>query len=143
MARLGKSLLKSMHPSQMVKSHIKKEEKPIVTIMPYFFTKMLFVEGPMVPLWPQDGAIISPIFMLTKQEKKEELKPLVDFLMSEKVGKILSHNGRFPSVNPNVDNRVPKEQKYLWLGWDFIKKNDIGSLIIRCEKIFNQAVSGV
>ncbi|MFA5537233.1 MAG: ABC transporter substrate-binding protein [Bacillota bacterium] len=142
-AKLGKSLLKSMHPSQMVKSHIRKEEKPIVTIMPYFFTKMLFVEGPMVPVWPRDGAIISPIFMLTKQEKREQLKPFVDFLISDKVGEILSHNGRFPSVNPNVDNRVPREQKYIWLGWDFIKENDIGALIKSCEKIFYQAASGV
>jgi len=26
----------------------------------------------------------------------------------------------------------------MWLGWDYIKNNDIGSLIKKCEKIFNE-----
>jgi ABC-type Fe3+ transport system substrate-binding protein len=141
--KLGRSLLTSMHPSEMVKSHIKDIERPIVTIMPYFFTKMTKRGGPMEAVWPKDGAILSPIFLLSKKDKNEKLKPIVDFFSSIEVGEILSHNGKFPSVNPNVDNRVNKEDKYMWLGWDFIKENDIGELISKCEKIFNDSIKGV
>lgn len=136
--KLKKSLFKGMHPSEMVKSHIKKGAKPAVTIMPYFFTKMVKDEGPMTAVWPEDGAIISPIFMLSKRSKEESLKPIIDFLASKAVGEILSHNGRFPSVNPEVDNFLSTEQKFMWLGWDYIKNNDIGILIKTCENIFNQ-----
>jgi len=139
-SKLGKSLLKSMHPSEMVKSHVKKTNKPIVTIMPYFFTKMTKNGGPMKAVWPSDGAIISPIFMLTKQSKADKLKPIVDYFASKEIGEILSHNGRFPSVNPDVDNMISAEHKYMWIGWDFIKENDIGNLIKHCEKIFNDSV---
>ncbi|MEA1972978.1 MAG: ABC transporter substrate-binding protein, partial [Candidatus Cloacimonadota bacterium] len=66
--KLGRSLLESLHPSQMVKSDRKKVNRPIVTIMPYFFTKMVKDGGPMIAVWPKDGAIISPIFMLSKRE---------------------------------------------------------------------------
>ncbi len=31
----------------------------------------------------------------------------------------------------------------MWLGWDFIKENDIGELISKCEKIFNDSIKGV
>ncbi len=141
--KLGRSLLRSMHPSEMVKSHIKKAEKPIVTIMPYFFTKMTKNGGPMKAVWPKDGAIISPIFMLSKRKKKEELRPFVKFFSSKEVGEILSHNGRFPSVNPDVDNMISSEHKYMWLGWEYIKNNDIGKLIVKCEKVFSEAVSEV
>jgi ABC-type Fe3+ transport system substrate-binding protein len=141
--KLGRSLLRSMHPSEMVKSHIKKAEKPIVTIMPYFFTKMTKNGGPMKAVWPKDGAIISPIFMLSKRKKKEELRPFVNFFASKGVGEILSHNGRFPSVNPEVDNMISSENKYMWLGWEYIKNNDIGKLIVECEKVFTEAVSEV
>ncbi|MDM8534569.1 ABC transporter substrate-binding protein [Clostridiaceae bacterium HSG29] len=141
--RLGKSLLSSMHPSEMVKSHIKNIQKPIVTIMPYFFTKMTKRGGPMEAIWPEDGAILSPIFMLSKKEKNEKLKPIVDFFASKNVGEILSHNGKFPSVNPNVDNMISSEDKYMWLGWDYIKGNDIGNLIKKCEKIFNDSIGGM
>ncbi len=138
--KLGRSLLESLHPSQMVKSDRKKENRPIVTIMPYFFTKMVKDGGPMVAVWPEDGAIISPIFMLSKQEKLQKLQPVIDFFASEKVGKILSHSGLFPSVHPNIDNRIPKENEFMWLGWDYIYNNDISGLIKHCENLFNESL---
>ena len=134
---LRRSLFKGMHPSEMVKSHM-KAVKPIVTIMPYFFTKMVRGNGPMVAVWPGDGAIISPIFLLTKKSKKDKLKPFVDFFASKEVGEILSHDGKMPSTNPEVDNQISKDNKYMWLGWDYIKENDIGKLIKKCESIFNE-----
>ena len=134
--KLGRSLLESMHPSQMVKSNRKKENRPIITIMPYFFTKMVKEGGPMIAVWPEDGAIVSPIFMLSKKEKIEKLQPIVDFFASKKVGEILSHSGLFPSVHPEVDNRIPKENKFMWLGWDYIYKNDISKLIKHCKMLF-------
>lgn len=135
---LGRAFKSNMHPSEMVKSD-RKPNKPVVTIMPYFFTKMLTEKSPLTPVWPKDGAIISPIFMLSKAEKSEELKPIVDFFASKAVGDIMSHEGRFPSVNPKVDNRLPKENKFMWVGWDFIKENEISTLIEKCETIFNDA----
>ncbi|WP_304942460.1 ABC transporter substrate-binding protein, partial [Vallitalea guaymasensis] len=137
--RLGKCLSTGMHPSEMVKSH-RKQQKPVVTIMPYFFTKMIKKNDPMKPVWPSDGAIISPIFLLSKKSKKEKLQPVVDFFASKQVGEILSHNGKFPSVNPEVDNMISKEHKYMWLGWDYIYKNDMGELINSCERIFNETI---
>lgn len=136
--RLGKSLIQSMHPSQMLKSNRLKENVPTITIMPYFFTKMTGMGGPMVAVWPEDGAIISPIFMLTKRTLGEKVQPLVDFFTGKEVAKVLSHQGLFPSVNPEIDNRVPKENKYMWIGWDFIYQHDIGSLIKKCEQLFDE-----
>lgn len=140
--KLGRSFQKSLHPSEMVKSHIKKFNKPAVSIMPYFFTWMAKEGSPMVFVWPKDGAIISPIFMLSKIDKKDKLKPIVDFFASKATGEILAHKGKFPSVNPNVDNMIPKENKYMWLGWDFIKNLDVSSLIKDCEEIFNNTLKG-
>lgn len=138
--KLGKSLLRSMHPSEMVKSHIKKGEKPVVTIMPYFFTKMTKRGGPMQAVWPKDGAIISPIFMLSKKSKKDMIQPFIDFFSSKEVGEILSYNGKFPTVNPDVDNMISSEHKYMWLGWDFIKQNDIAKLIKHLGESFNESI---
>lgn len=140
--KLGEILQRSMHPSEMVKSNMRKSEKPTVTIMPYFFTNMIKADGPMTPVWPKDGAIISPIFMLCKKEKANKIKPIVDFFSSKKVGEILSHNGKFPSVNPKVENRISQDNKYMWIGWDYIQDNDIGALIKKCDSIFNKAVEG-
>ena len=93
-------------------------------------------------VWPKDGAIISPIFMLSRKDTKAKTKPIVDFFASKQTGEILSHKGKMPSVNPEVDNMIRAENKYMWLGWDFIKENDISSLIKKCEGIFNEALKG-
>lgn len=140
--KLGHNMQRSMHPSEMVKSHMKLLERPSVTIMPFFFTKMVKKGGPMEAVWPKDGAIMSPIFLLTKKDRQKQLKPIVDFLCSKDVGEILSHNGKFPSVNPEVDNLIPEENRYMWLGWDFIENHDLSALIRKCEKLFDQAMKG-
>ena len=139
--KLAKIFQKNMHPSEMVKSHMKRE-RPAITIMPYFFTWMVREGSPMELVWPKDGAIISPIFMLSRKDTKAKTKPIVDFFASKQTGEILSHKGKMPSVNPEVDNMIRAENKYMWLGWDFIKENDISSLIKKCEGIFNEALKG-
>ncbi len=138
--RLGKSLLQSMHPSQMVKSHQKAQAKPAVTIMPYFFTRMAKEGGVMKAVWPEDGAIISPIFMITKAKYKEELKPVVDFFMSYNVSEILAIKGLFPSVSPNIDNQIPEQNKFMWLGWDYIYENNVSDMIPKLEAMFHEGV---
>ena len=136
--KLGRSLLEDMHPSQMVKSATKKGNRPVVTIMPAFFTRMTGGKGPLSAVWPKDGAIISPIFMLSKGEKQKELQPIVDFFASKEMGEILAHQGRFPSIHPDVDNKFEND-KYMWIGWDYIKTHDIGSLIIDCMALFDKS----
>ncbi len=140
--KLGRSLLESMHPSQMVKSERRSVSRPIVTIMPYFFTKMVREGSSMEAVWPEDGAIISPIFLLSKKRRIDELQPVIDFFASRKVGEILAHNGLFPSVNPEVENRVPEKSPFMWLGWDYIYSSDISQLIRHCTDIFNSETGG-
>jgi len=138
--KLGRSLLKSLHPSQMVKSDKKSTNKPIVTIMPYFFTKMVKEGGTMKAVWPEDGAIISPIFMLTKSDSKSQLQPVIDFLASKEVGETLAHSGLFPSIHPDVDNRIDEKNKFMWLGWDYIYSHDISASIKHCEELFQDSI---
>ncbi len=145
-ANLGKVLLKSMHPSEMVKSN-KATVRPAITIMPYFFTKMTRVGGEMKAIWPSDGAIISPIFMVTKDSSKNEdkenfIRKIAEFFASKEIGEVLSHTGLFPSTNAEVDNRIPSENKYMWVGWDYIKNEDIGSILELCIKTFDSNVGG-
>jgi len=140
--KLGRSLLESLHPSQMVKSEKRKTNRPIVTIMPYFFTKMVKEGSSMKAVWPSDGAIISPIFLLSKREKIQELQPVIDFFASKKVGEILAHQGLFPSTHPEVDNGIPGGHRFMWLGWDYIYANDIAALIRHCDGLFTNSMEG-
>lgn len=138
---LGRNMHGSMHPAQMVKegSRKKKAGIPAITVMPYFFTWMAKEGGPMEAVWPEDGAIVSPIFLMTKEASKEKIKGLTKFLCSEEMSSILSADGKFPSTHPQADNGLTPEQKFLWPGWEFIYQHDIGNLLKETEEAFLKA----
>jgi ABC-type Fe3+ transport system substrate-binding protein len=138
--KLGRSLIQSMHPAQMVKSEKgKKRVKPAVSIMPYFFTKMALPGSVMQAVWPEDGAIISPIFMLTKEESKDQVSELASIMASKEMGELLSHQGLFPSVHPEVDNNL-EGKSFKWVGWDYINSNNIGQLLSHCMNVFEEGM---
>lgn len=138
--KLGKSLVQSMHPTQMVKSDKRNARvKPAVSIMPYFFTRMALPGSVLKAVWPEDGAIISPIFMLTKASKADEVAPIAQMFASKDVGEIMSHKGLFPSVRSDIDNKLVNN-KFRWIGWDYINNNDIGAILEECMALFDKGM---
>lgn len=130
---LALNIRSGMHPAEMVKlADAGKEGAATVYIMPYFFAKK--IKNPAVKLiWPEDGAIASPVFILVKKTASIKHKPLLDFLLSEEMGNMLVSRF-FPSIHPYVNNTLPEAVK--WLGWDFLNKNDIGVLKERIRDVF-------
>lgn len=139
--KLAGAMLKSMHPSQMVKNAKRvNEAKPYVTIMPYFFTKMARMVPGLEIIWPEDGAIVSPVFMLTKRSSLEKTRPIAEFLSGKDVGEILAQKGLFPSLHPEVDNQLQGEHPWKWIGWDYIYQQDIGELIRETNALFESSL---
>ena len=135
--KLGRSLSESLHPAQMLTVG-SRPKPPLVTIMPYFFTRMARPGSPMQAVWPSDGAIISPIFLLTKQAGSQHLQEVIDFFSSQECGEILGVKGLFPSTHPEVDNGLAPNSNFSWLGWDWISKTNIAEEIRRCERLFEE-----
>ncbi len=137
---IGRNLLEGMHPSQVAGRFAPKGGKgPMVSVIPYFFSKMAQFNPNAEIVWPEDGAVVSPIFMLLKNSASDEAGIIADFFASKEVGEILSHRGLFPSCHPEVVNQVPEKAPLMWLGWDFIKQNDLGELIPKVNDIFLKA----
>jgi ABC-type Fe3+ transport system substrate-binding protein len=140
--KLGRCMLKSMHPAEMVKNAQRvADEKPLVTIMPYFFTRMAAMVKSLEIVWPEDGAIISPIFMLTKTEKRDKLQPIADFLYSKEVGDILTNKGLFPALNPVVENNLPEQHPWKWVGWEYLYSHDVAAQIRYTVALFEASMN--
>ncbi len=123
---LARNIKRGLHPAEMVKLAGKNsEEGAAVYIMPWFFSKRIKNQNVEV-IWPEDGAIASPVFLLVKKDKIIEHKDLLSFLFSEKTGQMLKER-HFPTMHPSV-NQSDFPKKISWLGWDFLKKHDIGKL---------------
>ena len=132
--KLSKNLLVSLHPVEWIKQ--KSAKKPAVTVMPYFFTKMVWPNSSLQPVWPSEWAIISPVYLLWKESKKEVIKPIIDFFMSDENSEIMMQKWAFPTLNPHLDNKLEKDRKFIWLWWDYIEENNLTSLINKLVKLF-------
>ncbi len=129
----AKNTLTSCHPSQMLHSE-KCENGAAISIMPYFFARL--TKSNMEAVWPDEGSIASPIFMLAKKSKAEKLKPIVDLLLSDKVANILAGEGYFPSIKKGVDNNLMGNGKFVFPGWDYLHKEDVGGKIKELEDMY-------
>lgn len=58
-------------------------------------------------------------------------------MAGKEVGNIISHQGLFPSIHPEVEN-VTAGKPFVWIGWDFIYSHDMGQLLQDCETWFRK-----
>ncbi|GAF04014.1 ABC transporter substrate-binding protein [Saccharicrinis fermentans] len=123
---LAQNIKSGLHPAQMVKlANQPNTQGAAVYIMPWFFSQRINNKHIKI-VWPNDGAIASPVFLLVKKDKINQHQHFLNFLLSQETGEMLE-NRFFPSTHPKVPNSsFPKMIK--WLGWDFIYKYDIGKL---------------
>lgn len=133
---LARSVRTGVHPSEMVKmiDSGKPDVAPLY-IMPYFFAQKIKNKNRVSIHIPKEGAIVSPVQMLVKKSSQDKVKAITDFLCSPEFGQLCA-DAYFPSVNANVDNATACTQSLYWLGWDFLKRNDIGKLKKDIEQNF-------
>jgi len=142
LARLGRNVAWGWHPSQMVKAAGSgKEDTPAISAMPLFFANAIKNRDKVSIVWPEDGALVSPVTMLVKTDKREELRYLIDFLIGPQVAAICA-GAAFPALHPVVDNRLPDNAAFKWIGWDYVKDNDLKALIAETNAAFLRAFNG-
>jgi ABC-type Fe3+ transport system substrate-binding protein len=142
LSRLGRNVAWGWHPSQMVKSAGSgREDTPAISAMPLFFANNIKNQENVSIVWPADGALVSPVTMLVKTDKREELRYLIDFLTGPEVAGICA-GAAFPAVHPEVDNRLPDAATFKWIGWDYVKTHDLKALIADTNTAFLRAFHG-
>ncbi len=133
--KLARSMCVSQHPSQVVRKS--RNTSVAVTVIPFFFTRMAGQLTTMEVVWPEDGAIISPIFLLARCGKPE-VDDLVRFFKSREMGDILALKGLFPSTHPEVKNPIPDGARFSWIGWDRLRSGHISEWIRESNHLFQE-----
>jgi hypothetical protein len=62
--------------------------------------------------------------MLAKESKLQEMDTVINFVTGEELGSKLAES-YFPSLNLKVDNKLPDGAKFKWLGWEYLRENDM------------------
>ena len=111
------------------------DSESAIYIMPYFFAKATPKKDYLKVIWPKEGALLCPLYVMIKKHRESSLDKLINYLYSEDLGQELA-NKYFPHVNKNVDNDIPSDGKLLWLGWDYIHEKNIITRVREIEEIF-------
>lgn len=91
-------------------------------------------------VWPEEGAWFSPLTVLAKPERKPVSRLPIDFLTSTDWAQFLDKVGA-PSAF-TYPGQKPLPGKLGWMGWDFIRGNDLDALRPKLNGIFLNARKG-
>lgn len=137
--KLAGNVKAGLHGSQMVKlAGSSNPQGAAVYVIPWLFARACPRTDDVMVIWPEDGALIMPMYLLAKAEPKRDLKPFLDFVLGERYGQKSADNG-YPVLNPAVDNKLPDNAGFKWLGWDYIRSYSMEELYKRIMEIFNGA----
>lgn len=133
MEALAHNILDGRHPAQMVKT-AGSGKSAAIYVMPYFFAHKIQPGKAVKIIWPDDGALASPITLLVKKEKLQTLKPVVDYLVGRELAQLFA-GAHFPTPRPDVQCDLPPNARLKWLGWDYIHSNDIEQINAEIDRI--------
>jgi ABC-type Fe3+ transport system substrate-binding protein len=123
------------HPAQMVKNAGKGiKESPTISVIPYFYAKLLKNNKNVKVVWPEEGAIISPVTLLVQRGISKNLENVVNYFISEEVRNICK-NASLPNPIDYLKYLRENNYKLNWIGWDFIRNNDINTLLLELNHI--------
>ncbi len=132
--------MQGLHPAQMVKQ-IDSGAGGALYVMPEFFAHRVKNKEKIAIIWPKDGALASPVTLQVKREKIDELKPVLDYLTGPELARSLV-GARFPVPHAEVSGAL-QDAPLKWLGWDWLRSNDIARVNAEIDKVFLPALRGV
>lgn len=138
--RLGPNVRQGLHPAQMVKN-IDSGQGGALYVMPEFFAHRVKRQERIRIIWPEDGALASPVTLQVKKDKVDELKPVLDYLAGPELAMTLV-GARFPVPHADVPGEL-QGAPLKWLGWDTLRAHDIARLNAEIDAVFMPAVKGV
>ncbi|OPX42006.1 hypothetical protein CLHUN_41210 [Ruminiclostridium hungatei] len=128
-----KDLIHYVHMSRIAGTDSKSGAA--IYIMPWFLADICPRREDTEIVWPLDGALAFPLYLLVKRDKIQKLAPLLEFLMGSKIGQYLSDN-KYPPLNPQVEYCYPRGASLKWVGWDYIRSNDTVEILDNASKKF-------
>ena len=108
-----------------------------VYVLAHFFAQSCPHKENTELIWPEDGTFCTPTYLLVKKAAKERMKFITDFFLGEEFG-ARSAATRFPSLNPAVDNGLPDDAVFKWIGWDYLYTHEIRDEQDRALRIFKR-----
>lgn len=122
----------------MIRNAGSKAEGPAISVVAWFFAKAC--PNPDVEIvWPEDGALVEPMFLLVQKGQADFYRSLVDFVTGVSFGQASAAHC-YPVANPTVENHLPDGAGFNWLGWEFIRSVPLEERMVSVKARFASLV---
>jgi len=133
--QLARNISLAGNAQQLIQSAITKEDGCAVYLMSWFFANAAPKHDYIELIWPEDGALFCPLYILARKNPSPQKDAVLEFLFGKDLGQAMA-DGRFAHINAEVDHKVPEYAKFRWVGWDYIYEKDFTKRIRDIEKIY-------
>lgn len=123
MRRFASQVRGCAHGSRVARSAREDAVPAALAIVPWIYAQC--VRGVDVEVvWPEEGAIFSPMWMAAREDASQEALELADFFAGPGFGE---EAGAFlcPWASREVSDILPEGARLAWCGWDFLDSVDL------------------
>jgi ABC-type Fe3+ transport system substrate-binding protein len=121
---LAENVRDAMHASLIARIAGRATSQAAIYIVPWFFAQTCPWRQSTQIVWPRDGAIVSPMWLLRKSALSIEAEHILQFLASRKFA-ALAASMCSPAAHAAVDHHMPAGATFQWLGWDFLRAHPL------------------
>ncbi|MNB65971.1 hypothetical protein D3C81_125350 [compost metagenome] len=134
--RLGVTIKDGWHGSKMAKAAGSPSgEGAAIYVLPWAFAKVCPRPDRVSVIWPEDGALSNPLFMLVRRDRYDDLAPIANYITGPRLGREVAACS-FASLNAEVDNGLPSGARMKWLGWEYLRSVDLQKLKEHVHSVF-------
>jgi hypothetical protein len=132
----GRSVREGYHPAQMAKvAGTGQKNGAAIYVMPYFFARNIRHQKEVLIIWPDDGAIASPVTLYAKRDLSSEVAALAKWLAGPVVARLFTVAG-LPTPHPEVPSGLTSNIHYVWSGWERARSSDLSIALSTAEAAF-------
>jgi ABC-type Fe3+ transport system substrate-binding protein len=132
---LAANMKMALRSAEMARMAGSSRSEAAVYVITWLFARSCPRTETSAVVWPKDGALISPVYMLVKKDKIDKLAPIIRYTLGQDFGRQLAQSC-YPVINPQVDNMLPEGASFKWIGWDYIRSHNIVELRERAQEFF-------
>jgi ABC-type Fe3+ transport system substrate-binding protein len=119
---LGANVVRFMHPAEMAKAAgTAQPQGAAVYVLPWFFARGNPHREATRIVWPEEGAFLSPLYLLRRQDARPAAHRALEYLLGEDFARFLAKLG----LAPARAGSPPLPGPLRWVGWDFVRHHDI------------------
>ena len=137
LAALGRAMVCDTHPAQVFRPAPGADAPPIA-VMPAFFANAAPRQGDVEIIWPDDGALVSPLFVMVKATAQKAVTPLLDLFLGREAAAICA-GAALPPTLPATGGGMPAGKRLRFIDWDVLESRDLGPLIAESGAAFATA----